>query len=118
MDDDERREHARYATRLAVDVQSGEHFLFAYITNISAMGIFVRTNEPLPVGTELTLAFGVEPGPRVELDGMVVWVNPVRLGPDNSGMGVQFEPLTPEQRETLVELVRSIAYLHEQAPDA
>ena len=34
------------------------------------------------------------------------------------GMGVQFEPLTPEQRETLVELVRSIAYLHEQAPDA
>ena len=118
-DSDDRREHERFPTELSVDVRSGEHFLFAYITNISEMGIFVRTDDIRPVGTRLKLRFS---GPddeddTIELDGTVTWVNPVRLGGDNPnpGMGVRFESLTPELRERLVELVRAIAYLHEHS---
>ena len=115
---DDRREHERFPTELSVDVRSGEHFLFAYITNISEMGIFIRTDDPRAIGTELRMRFsGPESESPIEVDGTVTWVNPVRLGGDNPnpGMGVRFEKLTPELREQLVELVRAIAYLHEHS---
>ncbi len=117
LDDDERRAHSRFVTKLKVDIRSDDHFLFAYITNISEMGIFIRSDEPMELGTEVTLGFGGDgPGDvSLELDGVVVWVNPVRLGENlNPGMGVHFPSLTPEQRETLVELIRAIAYLDDQ----
>ncbi len=110
---DERREHERFRTELSVDVKSGENFLFAYITNISEMGIFIRSDEPLSIGTEVMLSFeGPSEGPKIEIAGTVVWINPVRPGGE-SGMGVRFDELTPEQREEVVEIVRAVAYLHE-----
>ncbi len=114
---DERREHERFPTELSVDVKTGENFLFAYITNISEMGIFVRSDDPLPIGTEVSLSFTGPDGARnVKVDGTVVWINPVRPTGDNPnpGMGVRFAGLTPELRERLVEIVRAVAYLHEQ----
>jgi len=115
---DERRTHERFPTRIAVDVHSdrpsGDHFLFAYIENISEMGIFVRTDEPLPPGTDITLRFTAE-SERIELDGSVMWVNPVRDDGDNPnpGMGVRFESLSAEDRERVVEVVRAVAYLND-----
>ena len=117
-DADERRTHERFPTRIAVDVHSdrpsGDHFLFAYIENISERGIFVRTDDPLPPGTEITLRFTAE-SERIELDGSVMWVNPVRENGDNPnpGMGVRFESLSPEDRERIVEVVRAVAYLND-----
>lgn len=125
-DGSERRSYERFATRLHVDVTSGESFLFAYITNISEMGIFVHSESPLPIGTELRLRFTPQPraaegsaaehdGAALELDGMVVWINPLRAHGDNPnpGMGVRFSNLTPEQRERVVALVRTVAYLQD-----
>lgn len=39
----------------SVDCETDDTFLYAAITNISAMGIFVKTLEPLSIGTEVTL---------------------------------------------------------------
>lgn len=121
MDDEgdapDRRLHERYATEIQVDYRSGENFLFSYIQNISEMGIFIRSNEPLPVGSDLDLRFHPDGEEPLEIRGQVVWVNPVRpIGENiNPGMGVRFENLTPELRERVVELVRTIAYLQEEA---
>ncbi len=110
----ERRSHPRYSvSSLQVDYDAGEeHFLFAYVENISEMGIFLRSDEPLPVGTELTLRFR-EGGEPLELKGRVMWVNPARGdGSDlNPGMGIRFESLDSEARERVVRLVKTIAYL-------
>ena len=117
----ERRSYERFDTWLHVDVGTGESFLFAYITNISEMGIFIRSESPMPIGTELRLRFhsaddlhSVE-APVLELDGMVVWINPMRANGDNPnpGMGVRFAELTADQRERLVALVRTVAYLQD-----
>ena len=110
----DRRVHERYDAKLSVDWASGENFLFSYITNISEMGIFIRSDDPVPVGTELTLRFGLDDAP-LELEGLVVWINAVQPGGDNlnPGMGVRFVGLTPEQREEIVRVVRTIAYLQE-----
>ncbi len=70
---------------LEIDYRANETFLFAYITDISAMGIFVQTNTPEPVGTRLNLCFRLprEMGGRyLELAGEVMWLNAFR--PDDS----------------------------------
>jgi type IV pilus assembly protein PilZ len=47
----------------------------------------------------------------------VAWINPVRPNGDNPnpGMGVRFVNLRPDDRERLVEVVRTIAYVREPA---
>ena len=110
----DRRTNERVLVDIEVDYKADDTFLFAYITDISAMGIFIRTNAPEPPGTKLNLSFAPSGGPRLNLEGRVMWVNPYRPGSYdniNPGMGVQFVDLTPEQREQIVNLVRTFAYL-------
>jgi type IV pilus assembly protein PilZ len=109
----ERRQYERFETSISVDYSNGETFLFSYIQNISEMGIFIRTDEPLAVGTSLELRFAPEGQTPIELLGEVTWVNPVRpLGDNiNPGMGVRFRELSLEARERVVDLVRTVAYL-------
>lgn len=114
----ERREAERFDVEWAVDCETEDTFLFANITNISALGIFVASREPLPLGTRLTLRF-VPPGGREPfvLRGEVQWVNPVRLlAPSkNPGMGVRFVDLAREDRARLLETIRTIAYVRDRA---
>ena len=111
----DRREHDRFDVMWTVDCVADDTFLFASIANISQMGIFVRTVEPLAIGTPLVLTFappGYEP---FKLKGEVTWVNHVKEGGDNPnpGMGVRFIGLAPDERESLVEIIRTIAYVRE-----
>jgi type IV pilus assembly protein PilZ len=117
-DDRDRRVYTRYDTSIAVDYASGDTFLFAYLQNISEMGIFIRTDAPLAIGTRLTLRFHVDESAPLTLEGEVTWINPYRESGDNlnPGMGVRFSALSPDRREQVVELVRTVAYLNEDAP--
>ncbi len=45
----ERRSSERIEVTWSVDCETEDTFLYASITNISEMGIFVHTTEPLPV---------------------------------------------------------------------
>lgn len=113
---DERRVYERYETGTwSVDYASGDTFLFAYIANISEMGIFIRTERPLPVGTQLKLKLSPPEQPVLHLRGEVVWVNPIKLRDTNPnpGMGVRFAELSPEDRERVVDLVRTVAFLRQ-----
>ena len=57
---------------------------------------------------------GYEP---FKLEGEVAWINVVRADGDNPnpGMGVRFVNLQPDERERLVEVIRTIAYVREPA---
>ena len=109
----ERRLHERFDTSISVDYSSGDTFLFSYIQNISEMGIFIRSDEPFPIGTVLELRFAPDGQEPIELAGEVTWVNPYRPFGDNlnPGMGVRFQDLSAEMRERIVSLVRTVAYL-------
>src|SRR3954451_6799527 len=112
ISDAERRRAPRVLVDLEVDYASEDNYLFAYITDISATGIFVRTTTPEQPGTHLNLKFGDRPG--LEVEGEVIWVNPYRPGtPDNlhPGMGIRFLGLDNELRDRLFELIRRFAYL-------
>lgn len=112
----DRRSSDRIEVTWSVDCESRDTFLYASIANISEFGIFVRTQEPLEVGTRLTLKFA-PPGsdePFVLL-GQVQWVNAVRMLADNPnpGMGIRFVDLTSDARSRLIEAVRTIAYVRD-----
>ncbi|HEY8376004.1 MAG TPA: PilZ domain-containing protein [Nannocystis sp.] len=124
-----RRAEPRHPVHIEVDCTSGDTFLYAYITDISSMGIFIRTDTPLPVGTVLELGFTPPPRPlrdtltpdgklpppappeRLELTGEVVWNTTGQAQPDKPGMGVRFHHTAPRTRQRLLEIVRAIAYL-------
>ena len=110
---DERRGHRRFDTSISVDYASGDTFLFAYLQNISEMGIFVRTDFPLAVGSRLFMRFQTDARHALLLEGEVAWINPLKQHGDNlnPGMGVRFVALTPAMRERVVALVRTVAYL-------
>ena len=126
ISDADRRCAPRVFVDLEVDYASEENYLFAYITDISATGIFVRTTTPEQPGTLLNLRFAAQKkgekgghsshgGPLgIECEGEVIWVNPYRPGaPDNlhPGMGIRFVDIDDEMRDRLLELIRRFAYL-------
>src|SRR5215468_3448331 len=75
---DERRRSPRVLVDLEVDCASEDNYLFAYITDISATGIFVRTTTPEQPGTHLNLRLSSDDAEALELEGEVIWVNPYR----------------------------------------
>jgi type IV pilus assembly protein PilZ len=115
VDAAERRAAPRVLVDLEVDYASEDNYLFAYITDISETGIFVRTTSPEQPGTRLNLRFRPDDASdQIEIEGEVIWVNPYRPGaPDNlhPGMGIRFVDLVDDVRDRLLELVRRFAYL-------
>jgi uncharacterized protein (TIGR02266 family) len=99
-----------------VDCETEATFLYASIRNVSMLGIFVLTREPLEVGTAVVLRFS-PPGAGLpfSLKGTVQWINPVRVLSENRnpGMGILFVDITTEDRERLVQAVRTIAYVRD-----
>ncbi len=114
----DRRAADRVDVVWSVDCETEDTFLYASITNISELGIFVSTREPLSVGTRLTLRFA-PPGAREPfvLAGVVQWVNAVKVLAENlnPGMGIRFVDLGAGDRERIVDAIRTIAYVREAA---
>lgn len=109
----ERRSAERIDVTWSVDCETDDTFLYASIANISELGIFVMTREPLDVGTFLTLRFAPPGYAPFILRGIVQWVNVVRALAvcPNPGMGIRFVDLTQDDRKHLVEAIHTIAYV-------
>ncbi|HEU5056420.1 MAG TPA: TIGR02266 family protein [Kofleriaceae bacterium] len=114
-DPKDRRQWQRVLVDLEVDYGNQDNYLFAYIRDISATGIFVRTNSPEAPGTRLNLRFTPPSADSpLELEGEVIWINPYRPGqPDNlhPGMGIRFIGLSDDDRGRLQDFIKTFAYL-------
>jgi type IV pilus assembly protein PilZ len=111
-----RRSADRVPVAWSVDCETEDTFLYASIRNISELGIFVSTREPLAIGTRVTLRFAPpNAADTFVMFGVVQWINPVRLLAENRnpGMGIRFVDLTLDNRERLVDAIRTIAYVRE-----
>lgn len=118
----ERRAEPRHPTRIEVDYGADGTFLFAYITDISSMGIFLQAQTVHPPGTKLDLRFSGQPpeGPLdhndtldlLTLRGTVVWTTEGDGGHER-GMGIRFDDPSEDDRNRLQELVAAIAYFDE-----
>jgi type IV pilus assembly protein PilZ len=118
----DRRREPRYEVRIEVDWRSDENFLFATITDISTMGMFVATPAPPAVGSHIVLRFSPDTKSGdgsartaeeipIEVRGEVVWATATGADKGNPGMGVRFIDVEPATRSRILDLVRAVAYL-------
>ncbi len=111
--DSERRKHVRILVRVLVDFESPDTYLYDYSSNLSEGGIFIETDTPSPVGTELTLRFTLPGLDRVfEAKSVIRWLNqagengnhPVpSLGP---GMGIEFLEMEPADKDLIKSFIQ------------
>ena len=74
-----------------------DEYIAEYVSSISRGGIFIRSKNPLPVGTRVTLKFSVivDDIEIVEGEGEVVRLED---DPEEMGMGVAFTRLSAESK--------------------
>lgn len=94
----ERRAFARRT--INHEFTSVDAFISEYVTNISRSGVFIRSNEPLPVGTQVNLRFTVVQDELETIEGLGEVVRTVEKG-RVKGMGVVFVELTAVSRDLI-----------------
>ena len=86
-----------------------EEHINEYVTNISRTGAFIRSRDPLPVGTRVNLRFSVILDEVEVIEGVG---EVVRVSQSPPGMGVVFRKLSPAS----MELINRIYDLFERKP--
>jgi uncharacterized protein (TIGR02266 family) len=101
VDDSKNR---RKSTRLTINKQfdSFDQFVREYVTNVSGSGVFVKSDTPLPVGTEITLKFSVVLDQIESIEGTGIVV---RVETNPPGMGVVFKELDAYSKELVERLL-------------
>jgi hypothetical protein len=104
MDEGERTTDRRQAPRLTINKQfaSFDDFVHEYVTNVSGSGAFVRTDSPLPIGTEVDLKFSVVLDGVETIDGVGIVV---RVESNPAGMGVAFKELRGYSKRLMEKLL-------------
>ena len=94
----------RTSTRVTINKRfdTFDQFVKEYVTNVSGNGVFIKSDSPLAVGTEITLKFTVvlDQIETIEGTGIVV-----RVERDPPGMGVVFKELDGYSRELVERLL-------------
>ncbi len=99
------RASVRVPLSLNVDFESRGEIKKCLMKNLSAGGIFVATESPLPIGTPFNVRIRIEKtGEEVELPGEVVTVGvSANLAEEAHGMGIRFVSLSEDQQRLVEE---------------
>lgn len=85
------------------EFSSVEQFISEYVTNMSRSGVFIKSDDPLPIGTHVNLKFTVILDDLETIEGVGEVVRVVDPGRDGQtpGMGVVFVELTQYSRDLI-----------------
>src|SRR5678815_5007171 len=106
MEPNNNRREMRQPITLKIKFKSSslDQFIERYSVDVSRGGIFIRTKEPLQVGTTLKFEFQLQDSQAlISGEGTVVWIrehDPNRTGVA-PGMGVKFDKLQPQSQQVL-----------------
>src|ERR1700727_2257573 len=73
------------------EFESFDAFIQEYVTNISRTGVFIKSQQPLPIGTQVNLRFTVIMDDIETIEGVG---EVVRVEASPPGMGVVFRELS------------------------
>jgi len=101
----DRRELARKAFDIQVGIATDHRLFVGLVSNISAGGLFIATDEQLRKGDLVEVRFSI-PGHNHVFDkqATVVWTRPLAEGSNQrtkAGAGVKFSDLTDEETKML-----------------
>jgi uncharacterized protein (TIGR02266 family) len=84
------------------EFESFDAFIQEYVTNISRTGVFIKTQQPLAIGTRVNLRFTVIMSDIETIEGVG---EVVRVERDPPGMGVVFRELSSYSKDLLEKLL-------------
>jgi type IV pilus assembly protein PilZ len=104
----DRRKAPRADLVVRVDYQTVDELFSEFARNINEGGIFIESEHPHPVGTDVKLQFQI-PGSEdpIRVSGTVVRVSKGDAA-EPAGMGIEFGSLDVETRLMIDDLVRSL----------
>lgn len=96
--------HTPRAERLSVNQEFAavEQHLSEYVVNVSRTGAFIRSKDPLPVGTRVNLKFAILLDEIEVIEGVG---EVVRVDTDPPGMGVVFRELSQYSKNLIERLL-------------
>ena len=87
--------HDQAAYTVQLEFRTAQSFLVAYSVNLSRGGVFLETDQDIPVGARTNVALGVPGAQPIELVGVVTF----RRGDDSPdgppGLGIELQDVTP-----------------------
>jgi uncharacterized protein (TIGR02266 family) len=98
------REHPRYEVSIPVDCSTRHVFVSNHVSNISRGGLFIRSDAPLPLDTEISLVLRLPGTDRtIRATGRVIWNYDIRKGTTRvvPGLGIRFVEIAASDRATL-----------------
>ena len=103
---DSKSEEQRRDERVTInkEFESFDAFIHEYVTNISRSGVFVKSKQPLEIGTRVNLKFTVIMDDVEAIEGVG---EVVRVEQDPPGMGLVFVELTQYSRHLIERLLTS-----------
>jgi len=96
------------AVRIEIMFKEYASFIKVYMPNVTNGGLFIRTDNPLPLDTPIQLRMRLpEETEDIEVDGRVVWtfVKGSKKAFLPKGMGIQFVNMRPEYSHKIKTIV-------------
>jgi uncharacterized protein (TIGR02266 family) len=108
----ERRRSSRAELIVRVDYSTVDEMFSEFTSDINEGGVFIETENPQPLGTEVALHFNLPGSERlVKTTGVVVRKSDGDQG-EAAGMGIEFEELPDEARTHINQLIRLLRSDH------
>jgi uncharacterized protein (TIGR02266 family) len=101
----ERRSEMRVFLEVPINLRSEHRLLTASMSNLSVGGVFIRSEDVLPVGRAVELTFNLPERGGLTAHGVVVWQRPASVG-GSPGFGVRFTDIAEPARKVLDDFVR------------
>jgi type IV pilus assembly protein PilZ len=108
----QRRAHERFEVTIPVDCTTQQLFLSNHVCNISRGGLFIRSDKPLPLETEVALVLRLpEADLCIRARGRVVWNYDIAKGTSRivPGSGIRFIDMSASDRAALEGYLKKLA---------
>jgi type IV pilus assembly protein PilZ len=109
---DDRRKDSRFNVNIKVDYSTQGMFVSNYVTNLSKGGVFIQTDDPLPLQSQINLTFTLpEFNIKIEAKGKVTWTYDIKKGTSTiiPGMGIRFTDLTAKHKALIGDYISKLS---------
>ena len=108
-----RRTEERAGTKIRITFKKASDFFRAYIRNLGTGGLFIKTNQTVPVNTILNLEFNLpESDHLIQAKGKVIWTRTKEESDERKppGLGIQFVQMGSEDTNLLNNYIKTYKF--------
>jgi uncharacterized protein (TIGR02266 family) len=105
------RRYPRFEVEIWVDFTTLDTVTSSYVLNLSQGGVFIKSDSPLPIDTDVDLVLTLPSGDPVQARGRVIWNHDLTRESEQGigGCGIQFVNIAEGDRALLRDYLDSLS---------